>query len=115
MKSEKITRKLNTRAFVVLMIGFSGVGLPVTGVANHIYGFSPMSIERHAWMSAHNILGLMFVAFSIWHIVLNRRALWNHMRNSNGRIPAVSREATLAGIVVALALLVFVGHAFLGG
>ncbi len=115
MKSETRTRKLNTRAFVVLMIGFSGVGLPVTGVANHILGFSPMSIARHAWMAAHNILGLLFLAFSIWHIVLNRRALWNYMRYSAGRIPAVSREVTLAGIVVALALLVFVGHAFHGG
>lgn len=112
MKSEHRTKTLNTRAFVALMIGFSGVGLPVTGVANHAYGFSPLSIERHAWMSAHNVLSLLFVVFSIWHVVLNRRGLWNHARSAVGRLPGVSREAILAGTVVALAVLVFVGHAF---
>jgi hypothetical protein len=111
---DKMTRGLNVRAFVTLMIAFSGFGLPVTGIANHIYGFVPLTVARHAWMSAHNSLGLLFVAFSIWHIVLNRRALWNHLRSA-ARVPAVSREAVLAGALVALALLLFVGHAFHAG
>jgi len=111
MKLEQKTRTLNTRAFVTLMIAFSGLGLPVTGVANHIYGVS-LTVEHHAWMSAHNALGILFVVFSIWHVVLNRRALWSHVRNAAGRHLAISREAILAGIVVALALIVFVGHAF---
>ena len=112
MKSEEKRRKLNRRAFVALMVCFSGLGLPVTGIANHIYGLSPLTVERHAWMSAHNSLGILFVVFSIWHIVLNRRALWIYVKSAAGRIPAVSREAVLAGTVVALALLLFVGHAF---
>ncbi len=115
MTSEKNTRKLNVRAFVALMIGLSGLGLPLTGVMNHTYGFAPPSVERHAWMSAHNVLGLLFTVFCLWHVILNRRALLAHVRSVAGRLPACSREATLAATVVALALVLFVGHAFLAG
>jgi hypothetical protein len=113
---EKTIPKFNTRAFVALMIAFSCLGLPITGVANHVYGFSALTVARHAWMSAHNILGLLFIIFSIWHIVLNRRALLNYIRGVAARIPFLSREAALAGAVVTLALFIFLGHAFhIGG
>lgn len=111
----RVDRKFDLRAFAVLMITFSGLGLPVTGFANHFYGFAPLSVGRHAWMSAHNVLGLLFTVFSVWHVVLNRRALWNHLRGLAPRMPMATREAVGAGAVVAVALLVFVGHAFLGG
>lgn len=109
---DQISRKFNTRAFVALGMVFAGLGLPVTGVVNHLYGLAPMTVTRHAWMSAHNILGLLFVVFAIWHVVLNRRALWSHLRSGAARVPAFSREVALAGSVVGLLLLLFVGHAF---
>ncbi len=108
-------KKFNVRAFVAVIIGLSGLGLLVTGVANHVYGFSPLSVQRHAWMSAHNTLGLLFVAFSICHVVLNRRPLWNYVNDAALRAPSISREAIVAGLVVACALGAFVGHAFLLG
>lgn len=108
-------RTFKHRAFVAMVMVLSGIALPVTGIANHIYGFAPPSIERHAWMSAHNALGLLFVVFSIWHVVLNRKALWNHVKNTAAHLPIVSREAMVAGCVVAVMLVVFVGHAFLAG
>ncbi len=52
-------KKLNVRAFVALMIGFCVVGLPVTGVVNHLNEFSPVSVEGHAWHSSHNVLGVL--------------------------------------------------------
>lgn len=108
----KTGKRLNARAFTVMMMVFSGLGLPLTGVVNHAYGFAPLSVERHAWMSAHNALGVLFALFSIWHIVLNRRAVWNHVRSTVSRIPAMSREAMVAVAVVVITLLLFVGHAF---
>ena len=111
----KTGKRLNPRAFTAMMMVFSGLGLPLTGIVNHAYGFAPLSVERHAWMSAHNALGILFALFSIWHIVLNRRAVWNHVRSTASRIPAMSREAMLAGGVVAITLLVFIGHAFHAG
>lgn len=92
------------------MITLSALGLLITGVANHIYGLSSMTPARHTWMAAHNVLGLLFVIFSVWHVVLNRRMLWNHLRNTS----IVGREMLLVGIIVMLAAL-FVSHAFLLG
>jgi len=109
---EKAVKKFNTRTFVVLMIVFSGFGLPVTGIANHIYGFSPLTVERHAWMSAHNTLGFLFVVFTAWHVLLNRRALSSHIRGHLAPLTCISREAVLAGAATILPLLIFIGHAF---
>lgn len=105
-------KKFNTRGFVVLMIVFSGLGLPITGIANHFYGFSPLTVARHAWMSAHNTLGLLFIIFTIWHILFNRRALVNHIRGRMAHMTVLSREAILAGIATMLPLFIFIGHAF---
>ena len=111
----KTAKRLNPRAFTAMMMVFSGVGLPVTGIVNHAYGFAPLSVERHAWMSAHNALGLLFVVFTVWHVVLNRRALWGHVRRTADQVPMVSPEAILAGSVVIVVLVLFVGHAFHAG
>jgi len=109
---EKTAKKFNTRAFIALMVAFSGIGLPITGIANHIYGFSPMTVGRHAWMASHNALSLLFVLFSIWHIILNRKPLLVHMKGLASQVPSVSREAILAGIVVLVAIFFAAGHAF---
>ena len=109
---EKTSKRFNIRAFVALMIAFSGIGLPITGVANHIYQFSSMTVGRHAWMASHNVLSLLFVVFSIWHIILNRKPLLFHIKGLASQVPSVSREAILAGIVVAVALFLAAGHAF---
>ena len=111
----KTERKFSTRSFVALMIAFSGLGLPITGMANHIYGFSALTAERHIWMSAHNILGLLFSVFAIWHAILNRRFLISYFKGVAFRISLISREAALALAVTAFFLLVFTGHAFLAG
>jgi len=108
-------KRFNLRSFVSLMITFTGLGLPVTGVANHVYGLGPPSVARHAWMSAHNLLGVLFAVFAVWHVVLNRRPLWNHLRSVGARLAPASREALVAGAVVALTLLLVVGHALHGG
>ncbi len=108
-------KAFNHRAFVAMVMVFSGLALTVTGVANHVYGLAPLSVGRHAWMSAHNALGLLFVVFSIWHVVLNRKALSSHVRNTAARLHVMSREAMLAGAVVAMTLLLFVGHVFHAG
>jgi hypothetical protein len=98
------------------MILLSGLGLPVSGIANHVYGFSSFSATRHAWMFAHNILGVLFVVFSIWHIMLNRRALSNYFRIIIHHVSPIRREATLAGAIIIMALLMAAGHAIhMGG
>ncbi len=110
-----MTKPFQTRAFVALMIGLSGLGLPITGIVNHYYGFAGFSVARHAWMSAHNFLGLVFVAFAIWHVVLNRRTMGNYLRNALAKAAGIRSEAVIASAVLATGLLLFVGHAFHAG
>lgn len=105
-------RTWNTRAFVALAMAFSGLGLPVTGYANHLYQFAPMSVSRHAWMTAHNILALQFAVFAIWHAILNRHALAHHLSGWAARARTIHREAVLAGLTVGLLSALFVSHAF---
>ncbi len=106
-------RPFGQRAFVASLAAFSGLGLPATGLANHLLQMEQMTLRRHVWMSAHNTLAVIFAVAAVWHIILNRRALLNHARSVSSGLSGVSREATCAGIIVAFLLFVFVGHAFL--
>jgi hypothetical protein len=104
--------RFNWRAFVSLAALFSGLGLPITGIPNHVHQFEPMNTVRHAWMAAHNSLGLLFVIFALWHVLLNRRALFNHIRGLAAHVPTINRETMTAFALVAIVLFLFVGHAF---
>jgi hypothetical protein len=108
-------RSFSVRAFVALVAAIAGLGLPVTGVANHLHQLAPMTTARHAWMSAHNILGLLFVVFALWHAILNRRALVKHVGGLAERLPRVSREAALAALLVTVLLVAVLGHALHAG
>jgi hypothetical protein len=105
-------KRFDRRAFVSLAMAISGAGLPVTGLANHLLGMEEMTLRRHVWMTAHNVLALMFTFFALWHVTLNRRALVGHIRGLARRAPAVRREAVYALGVVAAVTFVVVSHAF---
>jgi len=102
----------NFRAFAAWGLALSSLGLPVTGLMNHGYGFEPMSQVRHAWMAAHNVLGMLAVVFGVWHVALNFRALAGYALNLRQRLLLVSRELLLASAVVVVLTGLFVGHAF---
>lgn len=103
----------NLRGFVILTATVTGLGLPITGLANHLHQMDSMlSFSRHAWMSAHTILGVLFMAATVFHAVLNRRILLNYIRGHAAR-PGLGREAAAGAIVlVAVMLFVAVGHGF---
>ncbi len=106
-------RKLfNLRGFLILTATVTGLGLPITGLANHLHQMdSIISFSRHAWMSAHTILGVLFLVSTVSHAMLNRRKLLNYVRGHDAR-PGITREAVSAIVLVALMLFVAVGHAF---
>lgn len=103
-------RNFNKRAFISSVMFISGLGLPFSGYMNHILGFSGMNVSRHAWMSVHNVLGLLFVAFALWHIVLNWKVMKNYFRKVTGVI--LSRETVYAFSLVLICVGFFVLHAF---
>ena len=105
----------NKRAFAAIMAAITGIGLPITGVADHIYQFESMTTARHAWMSAHNVLSILFVAFVVLHIIMNRRTMLNHVKGFVSQHKSTRRETLIALTVVAIVLLIAVGHAFIAG
>lgn len=108
-------RQFNRRAFVSLIAAISGLGLPITGLMNHLYGFESLTVRRHFWMSAHNSLAIIFTISAIWHVILNRQALVHHIRAASKAIPGISREFIWALGVVSLIFAIVVGHAFHAG
>lgn len=103
---------LNLRGFVILTASVAGLGLPITGLANHFHQMDPMvSFSRHAWMSAHTVLGVLFTVAVAWHAFLNRSMLLNRARG-HAAGSGISREAAGAIIFVTVTLLLAVGHAF---
>ena len=106
-------RKLfNLRGFVILTATVTGLGLPITGLANHLHQMEPIvSFSRHAWMAAHFILGFLFMVATVWHALLNRHLLVKYIRGHAAR-PGIGGEAVGAIVLVAVLLFVVVGHTF---
>ena len=102
----------NGRAFVALTAAISGIGLPVTGLGNHLCQAHPITHPYHAWMSAHNSLGILFFISAIWHAVLNRRVLAKYLRVASPRLSRGSREAIYAAGLVAVVLFVALAHIY---
>lgn len=111
MKNTAI-KLFNLRGFLVLIAAFSGLGLPITGLANHLHQMNSMlSFSRHAWMAAHTILGVLFMLSAVSHAILNRRILLNYLRG-HAAGSGMGREAAGAAVFVAVMLFFAVGHAF---
>lgn len=102
----------NLRAFASVGMACAGLGLPFTGWANHALQLEPMTVARHAWMTAHDSLAVLFVALAACHVAVNRRALWNHLRGATASVAGSRREGLLAVAVVMVLTVVAVSHAF---
>jgi len=102
-------RKFNKRAFLAVGMFISFIGLPVSGYMNHILGSTDMSVEKHLWMSIHNVLATFFCIFSIWHIKLNWKPVKNAFKKMTDII--ISREALYAFALVGVFLTLFILHA----
>lgn len=108
---DSTTRRFSVRGFVTVILVAATGGLCATGVANHVYGFTGFSAARHAWMAAHNALGVLFVFAAVAHAAANRRAVVAYVRNTAADAFCVRKEAAWALGLMALLLLLAVGHA----
>jgi hypothetical protein len=106
---EKMPRRFNKRAFVAMAMALSGGGLPVTGILNHVRQTDPMT-SRHLWMAAHDSLGLLFVVFATWHVVLNWKTLARYVRGGARQLVSASLEAAWATAVVIGIVGLAIGH-----
>lgn len=101
--------KFNKRGFISSGLLITLIGLPFSGLINHYLGFDGFTKEKHLWMSVHNMLGVSFIVFSVFHIILNRKLLWNSLRKTGSIL--FTREAGYACIIITLLLLLVSLHA----
>lgn len=110
--ADKARKLFNLRSFVTLTATVTGIGLPISGLANHLHQMDSMlSFSRHAWMATHNTLGVLFLLSIALHAIFNRRMFLNYLRGHAGR-SMVGREAVCAVVLVAAVLVFAVGHVF---
>ena len=104
-------KKFNKRTFISIAMLVSGLGLPLSGIMNHVYQYEPLTQSRHFWMSIHNMSGLLFTIFCVLHIILNWRSMLNHLNKVRGYF--ITKEAIFAiGLVMLLVFLVTL-HVFI--
>jgi len=92
------TNKFNIRSFVAIAMCISGLLLPISGTMNHLLQFGLLTQKIHFWMSIHNMSGLLFTIFAIFHIILNRTNLVNYVNSV--KTNAISKEAIIAMLFV---------------
>jgi uncharacterized membrane protein YdcZ (DUF606 family) len=71
MEQELKKKPFNKRAFISIAMFLAGICLPISGIMNHRLQFEPLTVERHFWMSVHNMAGILFVIFVILHLSYN--------------------------------------------
>lgn len=110
MKQAPEKKPFNKRAFISTALWVSGLSLPFTGFMNHYFQYDVLTLERHFWMSAHDIAGILFVIFSLLHISYNWRVLVSYAVKSKEML--ISKETLTAIIFVILIVGLFSSHAF---
>jgi hypothetical protein len=109
---EQYTKKkpFNWRAFISTALFVSGLSLPFTGFMNHYFQFDKFTLDRHFWMSAHDIAGILFVIFSVLHLSYNWRVLIGYAKKAKEIY--ISKEALTAIIFVIMIVGLISSHAF---
>ncbi|MCK9423228.1 MAG: DUF4405 domain-containing protein [Bacteroidales bacterium] len=102
-------KPFNRRAFISTALLISGLCLPFSGIMNHVFQFEKLTVERHFWMSVHDIAGILFVIFSILHISFNWRTLLNYAKKAKEMF--ISKEALAAIVLVIIIVGVISSHA----
>jgi hypothetical protein len=109
---EQVVKKktFNKHAFISSALFVSGLSLPFTGFMNHSLQFDKLSLERHFWMSAHDVAGILFVLFALLHISYNWRVLLNYAKKAKEKF--ISKETLTAIALVIVVIGLISSHAF---
>lgn len=109
---EQITKRksFNKRAFISTALFISGIILPFSGLMNHILQFETKTLDRHFWMSVHDIAGILFLIFAILHISFNWKLLKGYAKKAKEMF--ISKEVLTAIAVVIVIVGLFSSHVF---
>jgi len=68
-------KSFNQRVFTAIILLFLAIIMPISGTL--------ILARFHTFNPVHGFGGALFIILSIWHICLNRKPLWNYIRNLN--------------------------------
>jgi hypothetical protein len=93
---------INKRSFVSCGMFISCLGLPFSGLMNHLFVNSAFTIQKHVWMSVHSVLAVLFIFFAAFHISYNWKSLVKYLESYSVRI--FSKELVLASVLIFMLL-----------
>jgi cytochrome b subunit of formate dehydrogenase len=104
---------LNKRSLNVLIMFFSFLLLPFSGVVIHsTHEVSEGEPLRHFAMSVHNLSAIIFLCSCMLHLFANRKALAKYLSEKTTEYSGFKREAVLALLFVLVLVGLFSSHAF---
>ncbi|MFA7418776.1 MAG: DUF4405 domain-containing protein [Melioribacteraceae bacterium] len=104
---------LNKRSLNVLIMFFSFLLLPFSGVVIHsTHGVVEREPLRHFAMSVHNLSAIIFLCACMLHMVANRKVLVKYISAKTAEYSGFKREAILALLFVLVLVGLFSSHAF---
>ncbi len=104
---------MKIRALTSLIMLFSFILLPLSGIPLHLIGSIPIQDPlRHAIMTIHNSASVVFIASLIIHLFLNWKAIINYMFSKSKEYLKLKKEMVVALIIVLGVVGIFTSHVF---
>jgi hypothetical protein len=98
---EKRKAGINGRAISSLFMFFAFLLLIPSGILLHIFSSDQFEVQRHVFMTIHNICAIIFVVSGLFHLVRYRKTVWSYMRAKTSEYRALSRELILVALIFA--------------
>ena len=96
-------KTFNSRSFLSIGAFLFFVLLSVSGIVLHAKDDKPYDFSKIFFIVAHNVSAVIFLIFSIGHILKNRKAIKSYMSGSAKKM--ISREM-LMGMILLIVILV---------
>jgi hypothetical protein len=111
--SEDVKPSVNKRQLNVLIMLFSFVMLPFSGIIIHsTHGMDERELIRHLAMSVHNLSAIIFLSSCVIHLITNRKTLMKYAANKTSEYIHLKREVFIALVFVFGVVGLFAMHAF---
>jgi hypothetical protein len=111
-QSEKRKSRLGKRAFIALLMFFSGLWLPLSGIPMHFLNIAPVEPFRHIVMAIHNTASIIFLVSVTIHMIFNWKSLSRYMVSKTNEHLAFRKELVLAAVIVTALILLIGTHPF---
>ncbi len=103
---------LNKRSLNVLLMLFSFILLPPSGIIIHsTHELAERETLRHFAMSVHNLSAIIFLSTCLIHLVVNRKVLFKYISEKTTQYIHLKREVLIAILFVSGIVGLFAMHA----